>query len=151
MRLTLFIPGTAPTEAAWKTALAREGLTLKGEKLRGAEVPFEVLVEHVPNDGHFGAVFALPTVGAALNEAIDIAPGALVLTIPVALHLQAGPVATLVEAIGRAGGLGVRIEQSKLGYPLPQWVELVKSADPLDRYRVAVLVLTDGSGGRLKS
>jgi hypothetical protein len=151
MRLTLFIPGTAPTEAAWRTALAREGLRLEGEHLRGPGVPFEVLVEHVSNDGHFGEAFALPTVGAALNKAIDGAPGALVLTMPVALDVQAQAVATLVEAIGRAGGLGVRVEQSKLGYPLARWVELVKPADPADLYRAAVIVLTDREGGRLKS
>ncbi|MDP1823118.1 MAG: hypothetical protein Q8L48_07750 [Archangium sp.] len=105
----------------------------------------------MPNDGHFGAAFALPTVDAAQNKAIDATPSGLVLTIPVVLHLQAQPVATLVEALGRAGGLGVRIEQSKLGYPLPRWVELVKSADPLDLYRAAVLVLTDREAGTLKS
>ena len=149
MSLTLFIPGTVATEAEWRAALKREGLSLRGMKLGG--LPFRVHVEHVANEGEFGRAFALPTVTPALREAIDEAPSALVLTMPVALQVQAKPVADLVEAIGRAGGLGVRIEQSKLGYPLPQWVERVRRADPLELYTTAVLVLTDRKRGKATS
>jgi hypothetical protein len=71
------------------------------------------------------------------------AGSALVLDLPVYLGAAAGDVATLIAALGDAGALGVRLEQSKLGWPVTRWIRALEGGDPWILYRCAVVVLQD--------
>jgi hypothetical protein len=134
MPATLLVPGTPSSAAAWNAALAPHGLALENV---GASV------EVVANDGHFGDAFRLPTVTEAQRRAIANVGSALVIAIEEPLQTVATALAQLVATLARAGALGVRIEQSKLGYPIAEWVTLVGSGDPWALYRATVVVLTD--------
>lgn len=143
--VTLFVPGTAADLEAWRAALAGHGLTLERAALRGDALPFEVGVEWVgnPGDGSFGRSFPLATVSEAERRTLDAAPGALVLSIPAELHRARAALAALARALEAAGGLAVRIEESKLGYPIGRWIEQVDGTDPWSLYRTAVVLLGD--------
>jgi hypothetical protein len=49
----------------------------------------------------------------------------------------------LIAALGDAGALGVRLEQSKLGWPITRWIRVLQDGDPWMLYRCAVVVLQD--------
>jgi hypothetical protein len=139
----LFVPGTAATAAQWQGALRRSGLTLDGEVLTSETVGFPALAQWVANDGSFGEAFGHGTMSAAQQHAVAEAGSALVLDLPVYLGAAAAEVATLIAALGDAGALGVRLEQSKLGWPVSHWVRVLESGDPWMLYRCAVIVLED--------
>lgn len=142
--VTLFIPGTQSSVETWAKAVAPHGLRFDGKALGGA--PFDAAMEFIENDTHFAEAFVLPTVSDVQREAIDRAGGALVLRIDKPLQSIARELAALVSTLGRCGALAVRIEESKLGYPVKQWVDLVGSGDPALLYRASVIVLVDQTG-----
>jgi len=144
----LFVPGTAATTAQWQVLLGRAGLTLDGESLTSETLGFQALVEWVANDGSFGQAFGYGTMPPADQDAVDRAGGALVLDLPVYLGDAAGEVATLIAALGDAGALGVRLEQSKLGWPVTHWIRALESGDPWLLYQSAVVVLRDDGVSR---
>jgi hypothetical protein len=72
---------------------------------------------------------------------IDAAGGALVLSLPVDLHHERSSIASLARALSSCGALAVRIEESKLGFSIDQWAEMVDGTDPWSLYRVAVVSL----------
>ncbi len=54
------------------------------------------------NDGSFGQTFSFGTASDAQQRAIDAAPGALVLSLPVDLHRERAAIASLGRALARA-------------------------------------------------
>ncbi|MFO0583211.1 MAG: hypothetical protein U0229_13150 [Anaeromyxobacter sp.] len=145
VQLTLFVPGTARGQAGWRDALASTGLRYEGDRLSGADLPFEVDVEWIENDGSFGRAFSFGTATAAEQRAIDGAGSAVVLTVPTDLRTGRAAVEKLAHKLQHAGALAVRLEQSKLGYPVAKWLELAGSVAWGDLYRMAVVVLSDES------
>jgi hypothetical protein len=142
----LFVSGTATTMAGWRSSLGRCGLTLDGHSLTSQAFGFRALAEWVENDGSFVHAFGLGTMSVEEQGAVNGAGSALVLDLPVYLSATAGEVATLIAALGDAGALGVRLEQSKLGWPVTHWVQGLESADPWMLYRCAVVVCRRTSG-----
>jgi hypothetical protein len=139
----LFVPGIAATTAQWQGLLRGSGLTLDGEVLTSETFAFHALAEWVANDGSFGQAFDHGTMPVEEQHAVAGAGSALVLDLPVYLGAAAGDVATLVAALGDAGALGVRLEQSTLGWPVRHWIRALESGDPWMLYRCAVTVLQD--------
>jgi hypothetical protein len=143
VRATLFIPGTPRSVEAWAQALARHDLRFDGQRLGGATCVASM--ELIPNDGRFADAFRLPTVTDAQRSAIGNAGGALILNVDKPLQEVAKPLAGVVAILGKCGALAVRIEESKLGFPVNDWVDLVGSGTPWALYRAAVLVLSGGN------
>jgi hypothetical protein len=148
-RLTLFVPGTQPSVTAWNAALKHDGLNVEGDVLRGKGLAAKVDVEWVENDGGFGAAFSFGTVSAETVKMIDDAPGALVLHWPVDLREGRQEITGVVERLGHAGALGVRLEQSKLGWDTSRWLQLTLADDAWSWHRAAVGFL--GSDETLQS
>lgn len=140
---TLFVPGTPGNLEQWRSLLEVQGLLLSGDTLHGAGLAFGAKVQWVgnPNDGSFGKAFSFGTASVGQQNTINAAPGALVLSIPVDLHRERAPIASLGHALSSCGALAVRIEESKLGYPVGRWLELMGASDPWTLYRAAVVVL----------
>jgi hypothetical protein len=139
----LFVPGTAATIGQWRGSLERAGLTLDAQSLTSKILGFRALAEWVDNDGSFGQAFGHGTMSREEQSAVAGAGSALVLDLPVYLGAAAGEVATLIAALGDAGAVGVRLEQSKLGWPVAQWVRALDGGGPWMLYRCAVVVLQD--------
>jgi hypothetical protein len=129
--------------ARWQGSLGRSGLTLDGHSLTSPNLGFRALAEWVENDGSFGQAFGHGTMSVEEQSAIAAAGSALVLDLPGYLGAAAGQVAMLIAALGDAGALGVRLEQSKLGWPVADWVRALEGGDPWLLYRCAVVVLQD--------
>ncbi|MFC4044910.1 DUF4261 domain-containing protein [Dactylosporangium siamense] len=144
----LFVPGTAADPTQWQDALGRSGLTLDGDSLTSQHLGFRALAEWVANDGSFGDSFGYGTVTPQEQRAIAGAGSALVLDLPVYLGAAADQVAALIAALGDAGALGVRLEQSKLGWTVPRWMQALQGGDPWLLYRSTVVVLQDGGVSR---
>jgi hypothetical protein len=144
----LFVPGAAATMAQWQGSLGRCGLTLDGPSLTSPNLGFRVLAEWVDNDGTFSQAFGHGTRSVEDQRAVAGAGSALVLDLPVYLDAAAGDVAMLIAALGDAGALGVRLEQSKLGWPVTRWIRALEGGDPWTLYRCAVVVLEDGGVSR---
>jgi hypothetical protein len=139
----LFVPGTAATMAQWQGVLGRSGLTLDGQWLTSKILSFRALAEWAENDGSFGQAFGHGTMSVEEQRAVAGAGSALVLDLPVYLGAEAAEVAMLIAALGDAGALGVRLEQSKLGWPVARWIRALEGGDPWMLYRCAVVVLQD--------
>lgn len=137
--VTLFVPGKPQSFAAWRSALAKTKLTISNDVLSG--LGFEVKVEFIENDGSFGQAFSFGTVEAEQVEAIEAAPGALVLSLPVELNKGRSEISKLAKALETCGALAIRIEQSKLGFAIARWRELID--EPWSLHRLAVVMLTD--------
>jgi hypothetical protein len=132
-RVTLFVPGTPTSAAGWSSALGRDGLHP------------EQGMEWVANDGEFGQAFSFGTVRPEVVEAIDKAPGALVLSWPVDLRDGRKEIVGVVERLRDAGALAVRLEESKVGWEVSRWLELFSSSNPVRWHQGAVLFLKGDS------
>ena len=71
----------------------------------------------------------------------------MILYLPVELHTERVRIARMAEALASRGAIAVRIEESKLGYPIHRWTELVGGTDPWSLYRAAVVMLEDEDEG----
>jgi hypothetical protein len=129
--------------ARWQGSLGRSGLTLDGHSLTSQNLGFRALAQWVENDGSFSQAFGHGTMSEEEQSAVAAAGSALVLDLPVYLDAAAGEVAMLIAALGDAGALGVRLEQSKLGWPVGEWIRALDGGDPWMLYRCAVVVLQD--------
>jgi hypothetical protein len=147
VHFTLFVPGTAADLGEWRMRLSAHGVTLDGARLHCNGIAFVVGVEWVdnPKDGSFGEAFSFGTVSLPEQRAIDAAPGAIVLSFPVDLHRARPQVVHFVRALAESGALAVRIEESKLGFTVREWIERVGADDPWSLYRASVVML--GGGG----
>lgn len=145
VHVTLLVPGTLPSLKAWRSALQARGLELTGTRLHGASLPFEVEAEWVGNsrDRPFGKAFSFGTATEAEVRAIDAAPGALLLSVKADLHRERGAIAAMARDLAACGALAVRVEESKLGYPVARWIEMVGGADSWSLYRAVVAILVD--------
>lgn len=143
VHVTWFAPGKPGDLRAWRKALAANNLHLDGGRLRGSALRFDVGVEWVenPNDGSFAKAFAFGTASPGEQQSIDSAPGALVLSLPVDLHGQRSSAASLAHVLSSCGALAIRIEESRLGFPIARWIELVDGTDPWSLYRLAVVIV----------
>jgi hypothetical protein len=121
-RVTLLVPGAA-TDAP-----------LDG--------PFST--EWIENDGAFGAAFSFGTVDDDRRAAIDAAPGAVLVTSTVDLLESRTALVAAVEQLRDAGGLAVRIEESRLGWAIEDWLRLFSAPNPGSWHRGAVVMLSDG-------
>ncbi|MEV0456648.1 DUF4261 domain-containing protein [Catellatospora methionotrophica] len=139
----LLVPGTAATMTQWQDSLGRAGLTLDGRGITSKALSFHTPAEIIDNDGSFGQAFGHGTMSAQEHAAVGRAGSALILDLPVYLDTVPGEAAMLVAALGDAGALGLRLEQSKLGWPVQRWVQAPGSGDPWMLYRCAVVVLQD--------
>jgi hypothetical protein len=149
MRVTLFVPGAPPSLDAWKDGLVRAGLALEGAALHGTRFATPVAVEWIENDGGFGEAFAFGNVAQDVVAAIDSAPSALALSLPGDLREARVQAVALVKALRAAGGLAVRVEQSKLGWEIGRWLELMESGDASAWHRAVVTFLQEA--GTLES
>ena len=143
MSATLFVPGSPGGEAEWHRALEAQGFAVTGGELSGGELPFRADLEWVenPSDGSFADAFSFGTTSDAHQRTIEASPGALVLSLPVDLHRERSAIAKLGRVLASAGASAVRVEQSKAGYAIERWLELVDGSDPWTLYRAAVVVL----------
>jgi hypothetical protein len=119
IRLTLFLPG--------------------GRELERAGVPGEWIEN--PRDGSFADSFSFGTVEPPTVEKIDSAPGALVVQLTDDLREGRERIVATVEALREHGALAVRLEQSKLGWAMDRWLELVRPGNPWTLHRCAVTML----------
>jgi len=119
IRLALFVPG--------------------GRELESADVPSEWIPN--PRDGSFGEAFSFGTVDDATLDRIDAAPGALLVQLTDDLREGRERVVSLVEGLRDRGALAVRLEQSKLGWAIDRWLDLVRPGHPWDLHRCAVTML----------
>lgn len=133
--MTLFVPGR------WSTPSAVEQVV--------RAVPFPIGREWIPNDGSFGKAFSFGTCTADEIRTVDAAPGAIVLTLPVELHVHQSTIATLARALRDAGALAFRIEQSKLGFMADAWVERVSAGDSLALLRLSTVTLSSSATTRM--
>lgn len=145
-RVTLFVPGRPPSLAEWANALragsqGAQAWALSGERLSGQASEHAAQVEWIANDGAFGTAFSFGNVPDDELGPIDRAPGALVLRWPVDLLDGRLAIVSAVRALQRAGGLAVRVEQSKLGWGIGRWLELFAADDPWAWHRGAVVFL----------
>lgn len=142
-RLSLLVPGTPASVENWSEALHRGGLRIDRGALRGERLDTPVDVEWVENDDELARAFSFGTVGPDVVAAIAAAPGALVLHWPVDLRDGKSEIIGVVERLRDAGALAVRIEQSKVGWDVAQWLEMFSSDNPWAWHRLAVAFLED--------
>ncbi|MBK7858148.1 MAG: hypothetical protein IPJ65_05895 [Archangiaceae bacterium] len=121
IRLTLFVPGAAE--------LQRSGVG--GEWLTN------------PGDGAFARSFSFGTVDPEGLKKIDAAPGALLVKLTDDLDKGRAKVHAVVKQLKASGALAVRIEQSKMGWPIDEWLDMVGSNDIRALHRCAVAILGD--------
>ena len=120
IRLTLFVPG--------------------GPELRRAGVAGEWIDN--PGDGSFAEAFSFGTVADDVAARIDAAPGALLLRLGDDLLAGRDAVLKSVETLRAAGAVAVRVEQSKLGWAIDDWLEMVGGVYPRALHRCVVTMLT---------
>jgi hypothetical protein len=117
-----------------------------GRELEQTGVPGEWIEN--PRDGSFADSFSFGTVEPQVNT-IDAAPGALLVQLNDDLHEGRERVIAVVEALRERGALAVRLEQSKVGWAIDQWLALVRPGDPFTLHRCAVTMLV--GDGRVTS
>jgi hypothetical protein len=98
--------------------------------------------EYVENDGGFGEAFSFGTVPPASRAQIDACAGAMVVYGFEPLHEAHERYATLAAALKEAGALALRIEQSKAGWLIDQWIDFARRGDPVSLHRLSVIVLS---------
>lgn len=127
-RVTLFVPGV--TASSW------------GDD----DVPDDVELEWIRNDGGFGTAFGFGTVDDVLVAAIDASAGAVLAHVGVDLREGRAEVVALVARLQAAGGLAVRLEESGLGWEIGQWLAAYAGDDPWAWHHHAVLFVSDDDG-----
>ncbi len=120
-RVTLFVPGSAE--------LKRSGID--GEWIDN------------PKDGSFAESFAFGTVEDDGLEAIEATPGALLVQLTDDLGEGRKRVLKVVEKLKQHGAVAVRLEQSKLGWEIGKWLELVGGDIPNQLHLATVTMLTN--------
>lgn len=121
-RLALFLPG--------------------GRELEHAGVPGEWIEN--PRDGSFAGSFPFGTVEPPILDQVEAAPGALLVELTDDLRDGRERVIAVVERLRERGALAVRLEQSKIGWAIDRWLELVGPGNPWALHRCAVGMLVGG-------
>lgn len=109
--------------------------------------PKQVSIDHEwienPKDGSFSQAFSFGTVEEPELTEIEAAVGATIIYCPFDLGVGRKKVVALVKGLRKQGALAVRVEQSKLGWGIDQWINLASSKNFRDLHRVAIVMLTD--------
>lgn len=135
----MLAPGSARSEAEWTSALSQAGVTLgKG--------PLGLELEFVENDGGFGDAFSFGTVPAKQVKQIDAAPSALVIYGQPSLRENRKAYLELAFALKAAGAMALRLEESKLGWLIDEWIERVSGEDPASMLFACVVTLEGAAG-----
>jgi hypothetical protein len=137
----MFVPGTPASLAVWNAALEPQGLTIDGGVLEGTGLEHAPEAMWVPQDGEFGKAFSFGTVSDDVVAKLEAAPGALVLLWPVDLREGTEHIVTAVECLRDAGAIAVRFEQSKAGWEIEKWLELMTSVNWSKLHNAAVVLL----------
>lgn len=145
-RITLLAPGTAVDEQAWKAQLATAGIEWEEGKLNFEGLTFELEAEFIENDGGFGDAFSFGTVPPEQVKQLAAAPGALIIYGAADLHDGRGAYVALARALKQAGALALRLEQSRAGWLINDWLSMMSSPNPMEHYKACVVVL-DGDEG----
>lgn len=145
-RITLLAPGTAVDERAWTQQLAAAGIEWVEGALRFEGLNFELEAEFIENDGGFGDAFSFGTVPPAQRAQLAAVPGALIIYGSADLRDGRGAYLALARALKQAGALALRLEQSRAGWLIGDWLSMLSSPNPSDHYRACVVVL-DGDDG----
>jgi hypothetical protein len=140
-RLTLLVPGQPASLEGWRESLGGTGFSLDDSKLQGPDEALAFGAEWIPNDGEFGAAFSFGTVPPETVAAIDAAPGALLVTSTKDLREGRLELLATLEALQSAGALAMRIEESKAGWAIERWIEVLSSEDPYAWQNAAVAYL----------
>lgn len=138
-RLTLLVPGLPDSWEAWRKGLRETAFSLEGSELRGEAHSFGA--EWIPNDGEFGAAFSFGTVPPEGVAAIDQAPGALLVTSTKDLREGRLELVAALEALQCAGALAMRIEESKAGWLIERWIEVLSAENPYEWQNASVAYL----------
>jgi hypothetical protein len=99
--------------------------------------------EWIPNDGRFSAAFAGTAVPPERRAELDRCPGAWVIEGRVDPLADPRPLQDLARALVAAGALAVRVEQSKAGYLVGEWADLLAAGQLF----AALVVLVVGEAG----
>lgn len=94
-----------------------------------------------PRDGSFADAFSFGTVEPPILKEIEAAPGSLLVQLTDDLGKGRENVIAVVETLREHGAIAVRIEQSKLGWAIDRWLELVRPGYPWTLHRCAVTML----------
>ncbi|MFT3709999.1 MAG: hypothetical protein QM817_20395 [Archangium sp.] len=108
---------------------------------RSFKAPRGFEVEYVENDGGFGQAFSFGTVPPDEVKNIDSVPGAMVVHGFEPLHSARKQYVSLARDLKKAGALALRFEQSKAGWLIDAWLELISAGDAASVYRAGVIVL----------
>lgn len=108
--------------------------------------PRNISVDHEwinnPNDGSFSNAFSFGTVDELGKARIDAALGALILYCDFDLIEGLNRAIDIAKSLREQGALAVRVEQSKIGWEMDRWIELVSSNNPRDLHMAVVVMLT---------
>jgi len=141
-RLTLLVPGSPASLAGWREGLRGTGFSLGEDALlQGPTESTAFGVEWIPNDGEFGAAFGFGTVPPEGVSRIDSAPGALLLTSTEDLREGRLELLAALRALQAAGALAMRIEESKAGWLIERWIEILSDESPYEWQNAVVAYL----------
>jgi len=121
--------------------LAKRGLDIQRKRLRGKSLAVAVDVEWVDNESLAESFAYAGTVEQPVVDAIAAAPGALVLHWPVDLLEGRATIVSIVKKLRAAGALAVRVEQSKLGWAIDDWIDMLGSPVPGAWHRCVIVML----------
>ncbi len=147
-RITLLAPGIAADERAWKQQLASAGIEWAEGALRFEGLNFEVEAEFIENDGGFGDAFSFGTVSPDKVKELAAVPGALIIYGTSDFREGRAAYVALARALKQAGTLALRLEQSRAGWLIEDWLSMMSSAEPSEHYRACVVVLDDEDGSQ---
>lgn len=99
--------------------------------------------EWIPNDGEFARAFHETALPESQHAEVERCPGALVVEGEVDLTTDPRPLVELAQALQAAGAVAVRVEQSRAGFAIGAWVEVL-SLGLLVRGLIALVGDTDG-------
>lgn len=129
--ITLFVPGPWSDAARCKGALGKTG---------------GWSVEWIPNDGAFADAFRFGLYPREDLPKLATCPGAVIVEGTLDLPREADRLEQVGTALAEAGGLGIRIEESKAAWAFEPWLDLLRRRDPVALYRALVVTLVDRSG-----
>ena len=126
--ITLFVPGPWTSAEPCLAALDGNG---------------DWSVEWIANDGRFAEAFAFGAFPKNELRKLEECPGAVVVEGRLTLPRDAAALETAGAALASAGGLGIRVEQSKGAWAFEPWLELIREGTGRALFRALVVGLTE--------
>lgn len=140
-RVTMFVPGTPSTAAAWNEALTSDGISIQAGALMGTGFETPPKVSFVPQDGTFRQAFSHCALSDEIRTRLEAVPGALIVHWPIDMREARGQMVRVVTCMRDAGAVAVRLEQSKLGWDVDRWIELFSSDAAGDWHLASIIWL----------